>query len=590
MKRRRKKYTSTIPILSLFLLSLIGASFFGVLTRAAYANTDFCPALPQPTGNTVTVNTVSGLKNQMSNAPSGTTILLEDGTYTLNGAYLVFGNPGITVRSKSGNRDAVIIDANYQGEETFPISKSDITLADMTIKRAYYHGAHVVSGGNNVLLYNLKIIDSREQFVKVNSSDGSSFVDNGELACSYFEMSDQGRLTTEQTGTGGSCYTGGIDGHEARNWVVRDNTMQDIYCKNGGLSEHAIHMWDNSSGTIVERNFLINNARGIGFGLGSWGHSGGVIKNNVIHVDPEVQPYYDTGISLETADGAEVYHNTVVSKPTFSSMDYRFGATRAKIKNNFFYNITQRGGGQAELSNNINQPPTSYFANVNNVDYHLTTSATTAIDQGVSISGIIKDLDGNQRDAHPDIGAYEYGLSPGPNPDQQTPPPPTGLKVIGIISPTKEEAQQVSQLRAWHRAGQTFLIWKEVDPPVMKDSIFLPELKTIKDNLDLDKVVRYRIYRSDHPIATVGGLVPVAVAPPLTGWNKDYYGVSLKPHQMAFRYVVEEGLGPVPIGTGIYVHNPKESGKAYYAAELTLMCTQSGNLYFRRPCRFPAQA
>ena len=40
-------------------------------------------------------------------------------------------------------------------------------------------------------------------------------------------------------------------------------------------------------------------------------------------------------------------------------------------------------------------------------DYHLDT-LSIAIDQGLNISGVTLDLDGNMRDANVDIGCYEY--------------------------------------------------------------------------------------------------------------------------------------------------------------------------------------
>jgi len=128
----------------------------------------------------------------------------------------------------------------------------------------------------------------------------------------------------------------------------------------------------------------------------------------------------------------------------------------------------------------------------------------------------------------------------------------------------------VTELRARHEAGQTILTWKEVDPPVTAETISVPELRKIQKDLDRTKKVRYRIYRSARPIASVKGMTPIAEVPPLTCWNADYYGVYPRPEHVATRYVVEEGKGPVPPGTGIYAHNPAEAGKAYYAVAVSV--------------------
>ena len=61
-------------------------------------------------------------------------------------------------------------------------------------------------------------------------------------------------------------------------------------------------------------------------------------------------------------------------------------------------------------------------------------------------------------------------------------------------------AEQVSQLNARHRAGQTFLTWKEVDSPVTQNAISVPALKDMQAGLEKEKRLRYRIYRSRRPI------------------------------------------------------------------------------------------
>ena len=132
------------------------------------------------------------------------------------------------------------------------------------------------------------------------------------------------------------------------------------------------------------------------------------------------------------------------------------------------------------------------------------------------------------------------------------------------------DQQQPGGLTARHRAGQTLLVWREVDPPVTRDSIAAVELIKLRRDLDEQKKVRYRIYRSGRPIGSVEGLSPIAEVPPLSCFNTDYYGISPKPQQPALRYVVRQGEPPVPPGTGIYAHNPSRAGNAYYAVTLVV--------------------
>jgi pimeloyl-ACP methyl ester carboxylesterase len=132
------------------------------------------------------------------------------------------------------------------------------------------------------------------------------------------------------------------------------------------------------------------------------------------------------------------------------------------------------------------------------------------------------------------------------------------------------EEKQAGRLTARHQAGQTLLLWSEVDPPVTRDQIAAVELRRLRRELDKPRKVRYRIYRSQRPITTVEGLRPIAEVPPLSCWNADYYGIDPKPQQPAFRYVVEEGQPAVPPGTGIYAHNPSQAGEAYYAVTVVV--------------------
>jgi pimeloyl-ACP methyl ester carboxylesterase len=151
---------------------------------------------------------------------------------------------------------------------------------------------------------------------------------------------------------------------------------------------------------------------------------------------------------------------------------------------------------------------------------------------------------------------------------------------------------RVHGLRAWHRAGQTFLTWQEVNSPLTAEAITAKEWKTLRDRMSKDpKQVRYRIYRSSLPItaATIGNAELVDEIAPLSCWNAEYYGIYPQDGDKLFRYVVEDGKQPVPPGTGIYVYNPSypkkgtvplsskgqspfldRAGKAYYAVSLAV--------------------
>lgn len=396
------------------------------------ATTVNCPPLPPARGAPITVTAAQAaeLHEIVDSASEGATILLEPGTYRL-ARRLMFAQDGVTVRSTTDNASDVILDATYTVNEAVVIQANDVTIAHVTITHAVDHPVHASPPDGNVnisgtRLYGLRIIDGGEQFVKVNANAArTAFVDNGSLECSVLELTDEGRPHVERS-TGG-CYTGGIDAHGARGWVIRNNHFEGIYCENEGLAEHAVHMWNGCRDTVVENNTIINCARGIGFGMGdgnaslrayddapyggaSLGHYDGIIRNNVIYADIDFPSGYDSGISLEQARHPIVLHNTVVStRPGsfYTSIDYRFSGTDALIRNNLTDRITVRNGAAGTADHNLENTPLAYFVDPGS-DFHLVASATSAIDLGSLEAASGVDIDGERHaEGAPDLGADE---------------------------------------------------------------------------------------------------------------------------------------------------------------------------------------
>jgi hypothetical protein len=388
-----------------------------------------CGPLPAAAGPTTRVrpDQAGSLPAIVSRAPARATILLADGTYRLRST-LVVSKPGVAIRSVSGRAGAVMLDGNYSTGDLVAVAASDVTVAELTLTKASFHLVHVVpkDGGptiRGVRLYRLRLIDGAEQFVKVNPNAArGAFVDLGRVECSTFRLTDRGRRHVPSDFL--PCYTGGIDAHGARGWVVRLNRFEDIRCGEG-LAEHAVHFWTGSRDTLVERNTIVDCARGIGFGLGErtdWarrygdqpgeayvGHYGGVIRNNVVVAG---RPGMDTGIGLEQARGARVYHNTVYADPRatgyFSSIDYRFPSTTVDIVNNLVTKITARDGARARRGRNVESVPPRWFRNPARLDFHLRRSATGAIDRGLEVSSAGLDIDGTPHAVGaPDLGADE---------------------------------------------------------------------------------------------------------------------------------------------------------------------------------------
>jgi hypothetical protein len=380
-----------------------------------------CGPLPPPSGPIIEKNPADAgnLRNTIAGAASGTTILLHDGYYDMSGGdsthRLIFSTPGLTLRSASGDRAAVVLDAGYVTGELVSIQASDTTIADLTLMRAYYHPIHVSGPGtpiDNVLIHNVHVIDPGEQAIKVNPV-GAGTVDDSTLECSHLELTDNGRPHIRN-----NCYTGGLDAHEATGWLVRRNLIEGFWCDDG-LSEHGVHMWRQCADTVVEQNLIVDCARGIGFGLGGGndGHTGGIIRNNFVAAgDPDLfasPSGFDSGISLWGADDAEVYHNTVASTqpPSASSVEWRFITTSVTIANNLMTDRLWDRGGTAFLDSNLEYVSNSLFEDIASGDLHLVDPEGSPVDAGTPLSaGLCEvDFDGQERDDAPDIGADEVG-------------------------------------------------------------------------------------------------------------------------------------------------------------------------------------
>ena len=157
-----------------------------------------------------------------------------------------------------------------------------------------------------------------------------------------------------------------------------------------------------------------------------------------------------------------------------------------------------------------------------------------------------------------------------------------GCLALALASSTTTHAAehpQATQLRARHVKGQTFLTWKEADPPLVDSFVSIPTLlDTLKRAGKAPGAVRYRLYRSPSPITGLSGLKPLAEVGPLTCWNPDYYGQEPRGDKPALRYVIEEAGEPLAAGMGLYVHNPAATGNAYYAVTRVVDGVENTNL------------
>ncbi len=389
----------------------------GLLTVPAVAGAHLLIVEPSEDQDQVEVGTAGELANAVAAANAGgpRTILLGDGTYTLDQPLLV-ETAGVTVRGLSGNRDTVILEgAGMTGavSHIFAVIGDNFTAADMTLRRVANHAVqiHGELDADSPVLRNLHISDTGEQMVKVSYEPGSSVgSDGGLVADCLFDYS---------AGIGPQYYIGGIDAHNAQDWTVRGNTFVDIRSPGLDIAEHAIHFWSASQNTVVEGNRIVNCDRGIGFGLGDRGHQGGIIRNNMIYHDSS-EGFADVAIGLETASDALLANNTVIMENSYpNAIEYRFAETTGvTIVNNLTNRaIVARDEASATLSSNLDNAQISWFVDPSSGDLHLASAVAAVVDQGQTLDAVSDDFDGDPRPlgAGFDIGADEYwpgGTSP----------------------------------------------------------------------------------------------------------------------------------------------------------------------------------
>ncbi len=349
----------------------------------------------------------------LQGAQAGDTFLLADGEYTFDSAVsggatgLFIRQKNITLRGQSGDPRNVILDSEYKqlgyGSGLVTVAAPDFTLADLTLRRSLTHLLHIKDQASGLRVHNVLFEDGGQQFVKASGADQRVQIDAVQIACSRFVLSQSGRDNIWGYGDPAGytrCYTGGIDAHRATNWRIVDNHFEGIYCHatrphpvhgktdrryTGGLAEHAIHLWHSDLGSqhVIERNRIVNCARGIGIGMMNRPQKGAaVVRNNMISSVHAQSTEHDVGIIVEAVAQVVITQNSVAythPRAYRYGIEYRYPVTVAEVANNLLTGRERaRAGASAVKSGNVESVPLAYFVSPATGDLQLSAQGLQA--------------------------------------------------------------------------------------------------------------------------------------------------------------------------------------------------------------------
>ena len=167
----------------------------------------------------------------------------------------------------------------------------------------------------------------------------------------------------------------------------------------------------------------------------------------------------------------------------------------------------------------------------------------------------------------------------------------------------KKEMVIVSGLKTFHRSGQTFITWQEIENIVTEEKIPWGKLKRILNTMDEKREVRYSIYQHTKPITSsnLQAAKKIAEVKPLSALDINArcieYGIDkqiagsehiitgqedpfgghrvtrekgIGLNYLVGRYVISDDGKPLSPGTGLFVQTAEKAGKHYYAVAVAI--------------------
>ncbi|MGB2865334.1 MAG: right-handed parallel beta-helix repeat-containing protein [Sedimentisphaerales bacterium] len=375
------------------------------------------PALPQAKGPTILVSDVQELVRALNQAEPGQTILVEDGHYMMP-RYVQISADNVTLRGASGHRERVIIDgAESRHRELLGISAcSGVTIADLTIQNIQCNGFKINSDTNvqKLTIYNCIIHNIWQRGIKgvkvPKASRETTRPRDCRIQYCLFYNDRPKRLSDDPADIAKGNYVAGIDVMFAKDWIISDNVFVGIQGRTYE-GRGAVFIWHDSQDCVIERNIIID--CDVGLQLGNPHRPSEIqyhcvrfiARNNFITRAPEA------GIVTVYTKDCKLLNNTIHDPESKLQRLLRtvFTNDGLLIANNLLSGPGIRNETESKTTflNNLIKDFTDGFIDPVRGNLHLKDTAIEAIDKGIVRAEVVEDVDRQQREAKPDIGADE---------------------------------------------------------------------------------------------------------------------------------------------------------------------------------------
>ena len=382
------------------------------------------PPLPAPDNHVVTISSIKELNSAVSELRSDTTIVIMPGRYQLTEALIILAD-NVTIRGATDTCDSVeLIGPGMDNEQrngidhAIFINAKNTTIANLTAGEVYFHTIQINNESVAPRIYNVRLYNAGQQFIKANPVEFGIGVDYGVVEYSVMEYTDQPSLMDRNgSGTG---YTNGVDVHAGEGWRISNNLFRNFH-----ISDNADHLWNpavlmfnGARDTITENNIFINVDRAIAYGIYDRDndHSGGIIRNNMIMTKRNLYSNQrkraaDAPIILWDSPNTKVLHNTILTQENHPlSIELRFGSTNVEVINNIVdAPISHRDKQQFTARSNLLSASSDWFIDPASGNLRLRPEFNAVIEQVDRHKDAIYDIDRQQRPAdNVDLGADEF--------------------------------------------------------------------------------------------------------------------------------------------------------------------------------------